>query len=133
MTIERAELERMAADYAAAWSSKSSQAVASFFAEDGQIVINRGPVLKGRPALVEMAEGFYAAYPDLIVHCDDVRIAGTHALFAWTFEGHHAESRHPVKVSGWEEWELDADLKVKSSCGWYDAADEERQISGGTS
>lgn len=130
MTAERTRLERIAADYAKAWSSKSPEAVASFYAEDGQIVINRGEALKGRAALAEMAEGFYATYPDLIVHCDDVRIAGTHAIFVWTFEGHHAETRNFVKVRGWEEWELDDSLKVNSSRGWFDAAEEDRQISG---
>ena len=28
---------------------------------------------------------------------------------------------------GWEEWDLDADLKVKASRGWFDADDYARQ------
>ncbi|MCP5373699.1 MAG: SgcJ/EcaC family oxidoreductase [Hyphomicrobiales bacterium] len=131
MSEDAAKLTRMAAEYAAAWSSRSAEAVADFYATDGQITINRGDVLKGRAALVEMAEAFFAAYPDLVVHCDDVRGAGGHALFAWTLEGHHAETGNYVKVGGWEEWELDGDLKVKASLGWYDAAEEQRQIAGG--
>jgi hypothetical protein len=33
-------------------------------------------------------------------------------------------------VQGWEEWELDAEYRVKSSRGWYDAADYARQAAG---
>lgn len=32
----------------------------------------------------------------------------------------------PLNVSGWKEWELDDDLKVKSSLSWYDANDYAR-------
>jgi hypothetical protein len=49
----------------------------------------------------------------------------------WTFTGHHAKSDKPLKVSGWEEWELGDDLKVKASFGWYDADDYTRQVEGG--
>ena len=49
---------------------------------------------------------------------------------ALTFSGHHATTRRPLKVSGWEEWELDDDLKVKASLGWYDADDYARQVEG---
>jgi uncharacterized protein (TIGR02246 family) len=117
--------------YATAWCSHSPDAVARFFASDGQIQINRGEVLKGHAAIARMAAGFYADFPDLVVRCDDIRMAGSHALFAWTLEGHHAKTKKFVKVGGWEEWELDADLKVKSSLGWFDAAEYERQIASG--
>lgn len=35
------ELTRLATAYTATWNSKSAEAVASFFAQDGEIVINR--------------------------------------------------------------------------------------------
>jgi hypothetical protein len=38
-----------------------------------------------------------------------------------------------VKVGGWEEWNLDADHKIKSSLGWFDASEYERQIAHGAS
>jgi hypothetical protein len=78
-----------------------------------------------------MAAGFFSEFPDLVVHCDELRVAGDHAVFAWTLEGHHAETKNHVKLSGWEEWDLDGDMKVKSSLGWFDAADYERQVAGG--
>jgi uncharacterized protein (TIGR02246 family) len=131
MAVDPARMKQIATDYAKAWTSKSPEAVASYYAEDGAISINRGDTLKGRAAITEMAAGFYGAFPDLIVHCDEIRTAGNHAIFVWTLEGHHAETKNYVEVGGWEEWELDDDMKVKSSLGWFDAADYERQIAGG--
>ena len=125
-----ASLSTIGEDYARAWSSKSPAAVASFYAEDGQIVVNHGSPSRGRKAIGEMAAGFYAAFPDLVVHCDMMRVAGRHALFVWTLEGHHAVTKNLVKVAGWEEWELDADLNIKASMGWFDAEDYEAQIAG---
>jgi uncharacterized protein (TIGR02246 family) len=114
--------------YAEAWCSHSPDAVAAFYASDGQIQINKGEVLKGHTAIAEMAAGFFADFPDLVVHCDDIRMAGSHALFAWTLEGHHAQTKRFVKVGGWEEWELDANLMIISSLGWFDSVEYQRQI-----
>jgi len=47
MTISPDAVEQMAQDYTAAWNSKSAEAVASFYAEDGEIVINRGEPWSG--------------------------------------------------------------------------------------
>ncbi len=128
MGLNSTKLNEIAKNYAAAWSSKSPEAVASYYADDGQISINRGDTLKGRDAIAEMATGFYSEFPDLIVHCDDMRASGTHAIFVWTLEGHHSETKNFVRVNGWEEWELDEDMKVKSSLGWFDAEDYDRQV-----
>jgi hypothetical protein len=38
-------------------------------------------------------------------------------------------SGNALRVSGWEEWDLDADHKVKASRGWFDADDYARQTS----
>jgi hypothetical protein len=78
-----------------------------------------------------MAAGFYAEFPDLVVKYDDMRTAGDHAIFLWTLEGYHAATKNFVKIGGWEEWELDQNMKVRSSLGWFDVNEYERQISGG--
>jgi len=75
-----------------------------------------------------MAAGFFADVPDLLLACDEVRVAGDHIAFFWTFTGTHAATGNPLRVVGWEEWDLDADLKVTGSRGWYDADDYARQI-----
>ena len=125
--IETKAVAKMAADYAAAWNSKSAEAVASFYAEDGEIIINNGDPWSGRSRVQEMASGFYADVPDLTLNCDDVRCAGSHVIFIWTFTGHDATSGNPLNIRGWEEWELGDDLKVKASRGWFDVEDYGRQ------
>ena len=46
--VDTKAVAKMAADYAAAWNSKSAEAVASFYAEDGEIIINDGDPWSGR-------------------------------------------------------------------------------------
>jgi len=123
-------IEDMARAYEAAWCSGDPMRVADHFADGGTIQINRGDVLKGHEAITEMAAGFYAAFPDLKVICDGVRIAGDHVVFLWTLEGHHAETKNFVRAAGWEEWTLTPNLKIQSSLGWFDAEDYQRQIDG---
>ncbi len=130
MASIRDTLNNLARDYAIAWSSGDPEAVASFFAPDGKIEINRGELFVGRAAIADMARGFFADFPDLEVRCDMLRWAGTHAIFVWTLEGHHAQTGNHVVTRGWEEWEMTTDNKVQSSLGWFDAEDYQRQIDG---
>lgn len=129
--IDLDKAAELAGAYTAAWNTGSPEAVAGFYAEDGEIVINRGNPWKGRSGVAEMAAGFYSDVPDLKLICDAVRPAGDHVVYLWTFSGTHWGTGNPLSISGWEEWDLDADLKVKSSRGWFDAADYERQAAGG--
>ncbi len=127
MTLDPEAVRAMASAYTAAWNSGSPEAVASFYAPDGQSVINRGEPWVGRQKIGEMAAGFFADVPDLELVCDEVRCAGSHVVYFWTFTGTHATTRKPLRLSGWEEWDLGPDLKIAVSRGWYDAADYERQ------
>ena len=127
MALEHETVSRLAAAYTAAWNSGSPEAVAAFYAQDGQIAINRGNPWIGRKGIVDMAAGFFADVPDLKLVCDGVRCAGNHVAYFWTFTGTHASTKNPLRVVGWEEWDLDADLKVAASRGWYDADDYARQ------
>lgn len=124
------QIRKMAADYTAAWNSGSPEAVAGFFAETGEIVINRGEPWIGRAKIAEMAAGFFADVPDLALTCDEIRPAGDHALYLWTFRGHHAETGHPLEVRGFEEWDLTDGPTVAASRGWFDADDYARQVTG---
>lgn len=123
-------MQLLATKYSSAWSSGDPAAVADFYAEDGQISINRGDAIVGRQAISEMAAGFHAEFPDLELRCDLMRTAGSHCLFVWTLEGHHVEIKNHVVVGGWEEWELNSDMKVQKSLGWFDAEAYQRQIDG---
>jgi len=130
MTLDPKKARQMADAYTAAWNSGSAQAVAEFYAKGGGIVINRGDPWQGRDRVAQMAAGFFSDVPDLKLVCDGVRCAGDHVVYLWTFTGTHSGSKRPLRVSGWEEWDLDADYKVKASRGWYDADDYARQTGG---
>ncbi len=131
MPITAQALTRKATEYTAAWNSKDPSAVADHYAEDGAIVINRGEPSVGRAGVEAMAAGFHADVPDLTLTCDSVRLAGTHAIYVWTFTGHDATTGNPLSIEGWEEWDLTDDLLVKASRGWFDADDYARQVEGG--
>ena len=130
MGISASDLEKLAKDYTGAWNTKDPKAVSSFFAEDGEIVINRGEPWRGRARVAEMAAGFYADVPDLHLTCDDVRLAGDHAVYVWTFTGHDTGTGKPLKIRGWEEWDISDNGKVQASRGWFDAEDYARQTGG---
>ncbi len=130
MSIDPKKAKQMADAYTAAWNSGLPQAVAEFYAKDGGIVINRGEPWQGRDRVAQMASGFFSDVPDLKLVCDGLRCAGDHVVFLWTFTGTHSGTGRPLRVSGWEEWDLDADYKVRASRGWYDADDYTRQTSG---
>ena len=127
MTVSLAAAERLAAGYTAAWNTGRAEAVASFFAETGGIVINRGPLWQGRAGVAAMAAGFYADVPDLRLTCDGVKLAGSHMLYLWTFTGTHVGTGGKLKITGWEEWELGDDLQVTASRGWFDPEEWVRQ------
>ena len=131
MAITDETARELAEAYTAAWNSGSPEAVAAFYAEDGRICINRGDPWVGRDGIAAMAAGFFADVPDMRLVCDDVRCAGGHVAYFWTFTGTHAATKRPLRVVGWEEWDLDDELLVRESRGWYDADDYARQASAG--
>jgi uncharacterized protein (TIGR02246 family) len=131
MPIDTATARAVADAYTAAWNSGSPKAVASFYAADGGIVINRGTPWENRAGVTAMAAGFFADVPDLTLTCDAQPVAGDHVIYLWTFTGHHSGTKAPLRIMGWEEWDFDVDLKVRASRGWFDAADYARQVAGG--
>ena len=123
MAIETSQTQAIATAYTAAWNTGRPEAVAQFFAEDGAIIINAGSPWEGRAGVAEMAAGFYADIPDLTLVCDGVRTSGDHVAYLWTFSGTHAGTKNPVRVVGWEEWDLDSSGLIRMSRGWFDPDD----------
>jgi uncharacterized protein (TIGR02246 family) len=131
MSFDRKGIESLAAAYTSAWNTGAPQSVAAYFAEDGEIVINRGAPWRGRAGIAEMASGFFAEVLGMKLSCDGLRCAGSHVVYLWTFTGHAAKTGNSLTVHGWEEWDVGDDLKVKASRGWYDAEDYARQVAVG--
>lgn len=130
MSFAQSQLDDLAQRYTAARNSKVPEQVAAFHAPTSSIIINRGDPSVGQAGVTEMAAGFHADVPDLKLTCDGIRGAGLHAVYMWTFSGHHAETGNPLHVTGWEEWELDDDMKVTASLGWFDGEEYDRQVAG---
>ena len=93
------DIAALAAGYTQAWNSGRPEAVAGFCAGGGSISINGGPLWQGRAGVAEMAAGFLADIPDMLLRCDGVRAAGMTAIYLWTFTGTHAASGRPVSGS----------------------------------
>lgn len=127
MSLDPTAVGSLAQAYTAAWNSARPEAVAAFFAPEGAIIINGGQPWTGRDGVADMAAGFFADVPGLKLVCDGVRVAGDHLIYLWTFTGQHASTRKPLRVIGWEEWDLDAAGLVRLSRGWFDADDYARQ------
>jgi uncharacterized protein (TIGR02246 family) len=130
MALGSKTITRIAENYEAAWNSGDPTRVAACYAQNGNIVINRGAPWQGQARIAEMAAGFYADVNDMRVILDDLRVAGDHVAFIWTFTGKHAVTGNMLDVKGWEEWDLDADGLIAESRGWFDADDYSRQVSG---
>lgn len=120
---------QIAEDHCAAWTSRDAKKVAIRYAATTSFGMNGDEPMTTRAEIADMAAGFMADFPDLALTCDTVLAADHHMVYAWTFEGHYNATGKLVRFSGWEEWDLDDDLKVVRSLGWYDVADFERQIS----
>ena len=121
------EHKDLALAYTAAWNTGRPEAVAVFFVPDGTITINQGEPWHGREGIAQMAAGFFADVPDLCLTCDGLRAAGDHVAYLWTFKGTHAGTGNPLTVTGWEEWDLVGEGRIRRSLGWFDADDYARQ------
>lgn len=121
---------QIAQDHCAAWTNQTPEMVAGRYAEQTTMSMNGGDPMTSRSQIADMAAGFMADFPDLVLALDTVLVADRHMIYAWTFEGRHKGSGNKVRFSGWEEWDLDDDLKVTKSLGWYDAEDYNRQVAG---
>jgi len=130
MTPDVEMARRIAQDHCAAWTKRAPEVVAGRYAENTTMIMNGGDPMTSRAQIGDMAAGFMADFPDLVLSLDTVLVADHHMAYAWTFEGHHKETGNHVRFSGWEEWDLDENLKVIKSLGWYDGMDYERQVAG---
>jgi SnoaL-like protein len=125
MAQERRQIEQLARDYTEAWCSRDATRVAAHYAPGGTIAINGG-----EPAgIVAVAEGFIAAFPDIEVLLDDLVLRDDGVVeYHWTFTGTSSETGRWVRISGAEEWTVDAAGLIASSRGRYDQAEYDRQL-----
>jgi hypothetical protein len=69
--------------YGEAWGSHDPAQVASYYEPAGTIAINGGPPTP----IVDAANGFISAFPDIQVFMDDLIFKDEEVEFRWTFTG----------------------------------------------
>jgi uncharacterized protein (TIGR02246 family) len=128
-----AEITAFAKRYAEAWCSQDPEKVAAFYAENGSITVNDGPLAVGREAIAEVAQGFMRTFPDLVVTTDDVSRDSDGTKFYWTLTGTNTRpdgTGTRVRINGYELWKIDHDGLIAESKGHFDGAEYERQLKG---
>jgi ketosteroid isomerase-like protein len=117
----------------AAWCSQDAASVAAFFAPDGSLRVNDNAPAVGRHAITEVANGFMMAFPDMKVLMDDITVQGDTAVYHWTLVGANTGpggTGRSVRISGFEEWRMNADGLIAESLGHFDNQDYQRQLDG---
>ena len=120
--------------YAAAWSGRNPDSLASFYNENGSLAVNGGAPSVGRSAITETVRGFMTAFPDMVVRMDDVRQDGGHVIFRWIWTGTNTGpggTGKSVRITGYEEWTIGADDLIAESKGHFDEAEYQRQLQSG--
>jgi len=131
MPLDPADIRTLAEAYTQAWCDRSSEAVASFFEENGSSIINAGTPTVGRPAIAEAMGAFFSDIPDLVLRMDDLRSGGNQAIYLWTLEGTNSGpggTGNFVRITGWQYWRLSDNLLIIEADGGFDAVEYERQI-----
>lgn len=129
--MDAGEARDFADRYTAAWCSDDPAQVARHYAADGSLTINDGTPSVGRDQITAAAKAFMDAFPDLTVLFDDLREGPNGWEYHWTLDGTHAETGKHVRVSGYELWDL-GDGVIRSSRGYYDQDEYDRQVSAGS-
>jgi hypothetical protein len=130
MADDQARVRDFARRYAEAWGSHDPAEVASYYVPAGTIAINGGP----RTPIVDAANGFISAFPDIQVFMDDLIFKDEGVEFHWTFTGTNTGpggTGKSVRISGFEEWTFGEDGLVSASTGHYDQAEYDRQLEQG--
>jgi uncharacterized protein (TIGR02246 family) len=129
--MDASRLRDFATRYTGAWCSQDAASVASFFAENGSLTINRGTPAVGREAITASAQGFMTAFPDLVVRMDTLEVDGDRVTYRWTLTGTNSGpggTGRPVRISGYEEWSIGADGLIAQSLGHFDEDEYRRQV-----
>jgi uncharacterized protein (TIGR02246 family) len=117
--------------YAAAWSSQNPAQLASFYAEDGSLIVNGGSPSTGRTEIAAKAQSFMTAFPDMVVTLERMDEHGDHPVFRWIWTGTNTGPGGTgkfVRITGYEEWTLDSNGLITKSDGHYDEAKYQRQL-----
>jgi len=132
--MNKTQLTEFATRYAEAWSSQDPARLASFYADNGALIVNDGEPSVGRAAVTETARAFMTAFPDMLVVLDRVERSDDVVEFHWIWTGTNTGpggTGKAVRMVGYEAWTLDTNGLIARSQGHYDEAEYQRQLSEG--
>jgi len=127
------QLQEFGQNYNAAWNSQKGENVASFFAKDGALIVNKGTPIVGREAITKFANDFMVAFPDMKLTMDSLVIKNGRTEFHWRFVGTNTGpdgTGNSVDFTGFESWKFSDEGLILESIGTYDAEDYTKQVSG---
>jgi hypothetical protein len=133
--MDATELMEFATRYAAAWSSQDPVAFGMFYGENGSLTVNDGEPSVGRDAVVDTANAFMTAFPDMVVRLVDLRSEGSRVEFHWHWTGTNTGpggTGNAVDLRGYEEWTFGDDGLIAESLGHYDDGEYQRQLNAAT-
>lgn len=93
--------------------------------------MNDGAPAIGRGSIAEVARGFMHEFPDMVVTFDKL-LANKYGRteFHWTLSGTSGVGTgNAVRISGYEDWQMDIHGLISESKGNFDAVDYARQLS----
>ncbi len=126
-------IDDFAKRYADAWSNQNPDSVAASFSEHGSLRVNDDPPAVGRTAIAEVAKGFMTAFPDMVITLDKLVNRSQGVEFHWTLTGTNTGpggTGRTVRISGYEEWQMNAVGLIADSVGHFDASDYQQQLAG---
>jgi steroid delta-isomerase-like uncharacterized protein len=132
--MKQIDLTDLGTRYAAAWSSQDPALLASFYADNGTLTVNGGPPSVGRAAVTATARTYMTAFPDMAVKMTRMSQEEGHPVFHWLWTGTNTGpggTGKSVRMTGYEEWTLDAHGRIVESKGHYDEAEYQRQLKAG--
>jgi len=125
------KIRQIAQAYFDAWSSQDPAQVAAFYELDGWLRVNDDAPANGREAITKVAKEFMTAFPDMKVVLDDVVLQDADAVCHWTWTGTSTGpggTGRPVRISGFEIWQIGPNDLIASSKGHFDAVEYHRQL-----
>ena len=132
--MQLTDLTAFGSRYADAWSSQDPALLASFYAESGVLTVNGGPPSVGRAAVTATARAYMAAFPDMVVKMTRMSQEGGHLVFHWLWTGTNTGPGGTgkfIRMTGYEEWTMDAHGLIADSKGHFDDAEYQRQLKAG--
>jgi uncharacterized protein (TIGR02246 family) len=88
--MTRDEILALAARRQAAWAARDPVALAATHAENGVVASPAGGALEGRAEIERVYRRWFAAFPDIVMHQDELLIDGDRVVVVARMSGTHA-------------------------------------------